>query len=194
MNNKDKMDKRLFDEFVVQFKEHYNERPKETMDELNIIVNKMDNYFNSKIINVVFFIISVIIFLITTNSSKGSSYVFDDFVAFMMFYIVFYIGILFGLRDTETGIFISCICIVISLYGYMEVGNLLQFDNIIYGGLIKTFSIITIITTVVIFIITYIYNKNDKYKINSTNYMTILFLYILPIFLLRLMVMFINMI
>ena len=76
----------------------------------------------------------------------------------------------------------------------MEVGNLLQFDNIIYGGLIKTFSIITIITTVVIFIITYIYNKNDKYKINSTNYMTILFLYILPIFLLRLMVMFINMI
>ena len=164
------------------------------MDELNIIVNKMDNYFNSKIINVVFFIISVIIFLITTNSSKGSSYVFDDFVVFMMFYIVFYIGILFGLRDTETGIFISCICIVISLYGYMEVGNLLQFDNIIYGGLIKTFSIITIITTVVIFIITYIYNKNDKYKINSTNYMTILFLYILPIFLLRLMIMFINMI
>lgn len=194
MNNKDKMDKRTFDEFVVQFKEHYNERPKETMDELNIIVNKMDNCFNSKIINVVFFIISVIIFLITTNSSKGSSYVFDDFVVFMMFYIVFYIGILFGLRDTETGIFISCICIVISLYGYMEVGNLLQFDNIIYGGLIKAFSIITIIITVVIFIITCIYNKNDKYKINSTNYMTILFLYILPIFLLRLMVMFINMI
>lgn len=194
MNNKDKMDKRTFDEFVVQFKEHYNERPKETMDELNIIVNKMDNCFNSKIINVVFFIISVIIFLITTNSSKGSSYVFDDFVVFMMFYIVFYIGILFGLRDTETGIFISCICIVISLYGYMEVGNLLQFDNIIYGGLIKAFSIITIIITAVIFIITCIYNKNDKYKINSTNYMTILFLYILPIFLLRLMVMFINMI
>lgn len=194
MNNKDKMDKRTFDEFVVQFKEHYNERPKETMDELNIIVNKIDNCFNSKIINVVFFIISVIIFLITTNSSKGSSYVFDDFVVFMMFYIVFYIGILFGLRDTETGIFISCICIVISLYGYMEVGNLLQFDNIIYGGLIKAFSTITIITTVVIFIITCIYNKNDKYKINSTNYMTILFLYILPIFLLRLMIMFINMI
>ena len=194
MNNKDKMDKRTFDEFVVQFKEHYNERPKETMDELNIIVNKMDNCFNSKIINVVFFIISVIIFLITTNSSKGSSYVFDDFVVFMMFYIVFYIGILFGLRDTETGIFISCICIVISLYGYMEVGNLLQFDNIIYGGLIKAFSIITIIITVVIFIITCIYNKNDKYKINSTNYMTILFLYILPIFLLRLMIMFINII
>lgn len=194
MNNKDKMDKRTFDEFVVQFKEHYNERPKETMDELNIIVNKMDNCFNSKIVNVVFFIISVIIFLITTNSSKGSSYVFDDFVVFMMFYIVFYIGILFGLRDTETGIFISCICIVISLYGYMEVGNLLQFDNIIYGGLIKAFSIITIIITVVIFIITCIYNKNDKYKINSTNYMTILFLYILPIFLLRLMIMFINMI
>lgn len=194
MNNKDKMDKRTFDEFVVQFKEHYNERPKETMDELNIIVNKMDNCFNSKIVNVVFFIISVIIFLITTNSSKGSSYVFDDFVVFMMFYIVFYIGILFGLRDTETGIFISCICIVISLYGYMEVGNLLQFDNIIYGGLIKAFSIITIIITAVIFIITCIYNKNDKYKINSTNYMTILFLYILPIFLLRLMIMFINMI
>lgn len=194
MNNKDKMDKRTFDEFVVQFKEHYNERPKETMDELNIIVNKMDNCFNSKIINIVFFIISVIIFLITTNSSKGSSYVFDDFVVFMMFYIVFYIGILFGLRDTETGIFISCICIVISLYGYMEVGNLLQFDNIIYGGLIKAFSIITIIITAVIFIITCIYNKNDKYKINSTNYMTILFLYILPIFLLRLMIMFINMI
>lgn len=194
MNNKDKMDKRTFDEFVVQFKEHYNERPKETMDELNIIVNKMDNCFNSKIINIVFFIISVIIFLITTNSSKGSSYVFDDFVVFMMFYIVFYIGILFGLRDTETGIFISCICIVISLYGYMEVGNLLQFDNIIYGGLIKAFSIITIIITAVIFIITCTYNKNDKYKINSTNYMTILFLYILPIFLLRLMIMFINMI
>lgn len=194
MNNKDKMDKRTFDEFVVQFKEHYNERPKETMDELNIIVNKMDNCFNSKIINIVFFIISVIIFLITTNSSKGSSYVFDDFVVFMMFYIVFYIGILFGLRDTETGIFISCICIVISLYGYMEVGNLLQFDNIIYGGLIKAFSIITIIITAVIFIITCIYNKNDKYKINSTNYMTILFLYILPIFLLRLIIMFINMI
>ena len=100
----------------------------------------------------------------------------------MMFYIVFYIGILFGLRDTETGIFISCICIVISLYGYMEVGNLLQFDNIIYGGLIKAFFIITIIITAVIFIITCIYNKNDKYKINSTNYMTILFLYILPIY------------
>lgn len=193
MKKKNKDDK-LFNELAVQLKKHYDKNPKETMDELNIIVNKMDNCFNSKIINVVFFIISVIIFLITTNSSKGSSYVFDDFVVFMMFYIVFYIGILFGLRDTETGIFISCICIVISLYGYMEVGNLLQFDNIIYGSLIKTFSIITIITTVVIFIITYIYNKNDKYKINSTNYMTILFLYILPIFLLRLMIMFINMI
>lgn len=194
MNNNDKMDKKSFDEFVIQFRKHYNERPKETMDELNIIVNKMDNCFNSQIINVVFFIISVIIFLITTNSSKGSSYVFDDFVVFMMFYIVFYIGILFGLRDTETGIFISCICIVISLYGYMEVGNLLQFDNIIYGGLIKAFSIITIIITAVIFIITCIYNKNDKYKINSTNYTIILFLYILPIFLLRLMIMFVKMI
>ena len=193
MKKKNKDDK-LFNELAVQLKKHYDKNPKETMDELNIIVNKMDNCFNSKIINVVFFIISVIIFLITTNSSKGSSYVFDDFVVFMMFYIVFYIGILFGLRDTETGIFISSICIVISIYGYMEVGNLLQFDNIIYGGLIKAFSIITIITTVVIFIITCIYNKNDKYKINSTNYMTILFLYILPIFLLRLMVMFINMI
>ena len=76
----------------------------------------------------------------------------------------------------------------------MEVGNLLQFNNSIYVVLIKAFSINTIITTVVIFIITCIYNKNDKYKINSTNYMTILFLYILPIFLLRLMIMFINMI
>lgn len=132
MKKKNKDDK-LFNELAVQLKKHYDKNPKETMDELNIIVNKMDNCFNSKIINVVFFIISVIIFLITTNSSKGSSYVFDDFVVFMMFYIVFYIGILFGLRDTETGIFISCICIVISLYGYMEVGNLLQFDNIIYG-------------------------------------------------------------
>lgn len=194
MNNNDKIDKKSFDEFVVQFKKHYNERPKETMDELNIIVNKMDNCFNSKIINVVFFIISVIIFLITTNSSKGSSYVFGDFVVFMMFYIVFYIGILFGLRDTETGIFISSICIVISIYGYMEVGNLLQFDNVIYGDLIKAFSIITIIITTIIFIITCIYNKNDKYKINSTNYTRILFLYILPIFLLRLMIMFVNMI
>ena len=194
MNNNDKIDKKFFDEFVVQFKKHYNERPKETMDELNIIINKMDNCFNSKIINVVFFIISVIIFLITTNSSKGSSYVFGDFVVFMMFYIVFYIGVLFGLRDTETGIFISSICIVISIYGYMEVGNLLQFDNVIYGDLIKAFSIITIIITTIIFIITCIYNKNDKYKINSTNYTRILFLYILPIFLLRLMIMFVNMI
>lgn len=89
MNNNDKIDKKSFDEFVVQFKKHYNERPKETMDELNIIINKMDNCFNSKIINVVFFIISTMIFLITTNSSKGSSYVFSDFIAFMMFYIVF---------------------------------------------------------------------------------------------------------
>lgn len=191
MKNKDE---KLFNELAVQLKKHYDKNPKETMDELNIIVNKMDNCFNSKIINVVFFIISVIIFFITTNSSKGSSYVFSDFIAFMMFYIVFYAGVLFGLRDTETGIFISSICIVISIYGYMKVGNLLQFDNIIYGGLIKTFSIITIITTVVIFIITYIYNKNDKYKINSTNYMRILFLYILPIFLLRLTIMFINII
>ena len=134
------------------------------------------------------------IFLITTNSSKGSSYVFSDFIAFMMFYIVFYAGVLFGLRDTETGIFISSICIVISIYGYMEVGNLLQFDNVIYGDLIKAFSIITIIITTIIFIITCIYNKNDKYKINSTNYTRILFLYILPIFLLRLMIMFVNMI
>lgn len=194
MNNNDKIDKKSFDEFVVQFKKHYNERPKETMDELNIIINKMDNCFNSKIINVVFFIISTIIFLITTNSSKGGSYVFSDFIAFMMFYIVFYAGVLFGLRDTETGIFISSICIVISIYGYMEVGNLLQFDNIIYGDLIKAFSIITIIITTIIFIITCIYNKNDKYKINSTNYTRILFLYILPIFLLRLMIMFVNMI
>lgn len=194
MNNNDKIDKKSFDEFVVQFKKHYNERPKETMDELNIIINKMDNCFNSKIINVVFFIISTMIFLITTNSSKGGSYVFSDFIAFMMFYIVFYAGVLFGLRDTETGIFISSICIVISIYGYMEVGNLLQFDNIIYGDLIKAFSIITIIITTIIFIITCIYNKNDKYKINSTNYTRILFLYILPIFLLRLMIMFVNMI
>lgn len=164
------------------------------MDELNIIINKMDNCFNSKIINVVFFIISTMIFLITTNSSKGSSYVFSDFIAFMMFYIVFYAGVLFGLRDTETGIFISSICIVISIYGYMEVGNLLQFDNVIYGDLIKAFSTITIIITTIIFIITCIYNKNDKYKINSTNYTRILFLYILPIFLLRLMIMFVNMI
>ena len=194
MNNNDKIDKKSFDEFVVQFKKHYNERPKETMDELNIIINKIDNCFNSKIINVVFFIISTMIFLITTNSSKGSSYVFSDFIAFMMFYIVFYAGVLFGLRDTETGIFISSICIVISIYGYMEVGNLLQFDNVIYGDLIKAFSTITIIITTIIFIITCIYNKNDKYKINSTNYTRILFLYILPIFLLRLMIMFVNMI
>lgn len=193
MKKKNK-DNKLFNELAVQLKKHYDKNPKETMDELNIIINKMDNCFNSKIINVVFFIISVIIFFITTNSSKGSSYVFSDFIAFMVFYIVFYAGVLFGLRDTETGIFISSICIVISIYGYMEVGNLLQFDNIIYGDLIKAFSIITIIITTIIFIITCIYNKNDKYKINSTNYMRILFLYILPIFLLRLMIMFINMI
>lgn len=194
MNNKDKIDKRSFDEFVVQLKEHYDKNPKETMDELNIIINKMNNCFNSNIINIVFFIISIMIFFITTNSSKGSGYVFYDFIAFMMFYIVFYIGVLFGLRDSEAGIYISSICIVISLYGYMEAANLLQFDNIIYGSLIKAFSIITIIITAIIFIITCIYNKNDKYKINSTNYVKILFLYILPIFLLRLMIMFINMI
>lgn len=193
MKKKNK-DNKLFNELAVQLKKHYDKNPKETMDELNIIVNKMDNCFNSKIINVVFFIISTMIFLITTNSSKGSSYVFSDFIAFMMFYIVFYAGVLFGLRDTETGIFISSICIVISIYGYMEVGNLLQFDNVIYGDLIKAFSIITIIITTIIFIITCIYNKNDKYKINSTNYTRILFLYILPIFLLRLMIMFVNMI
>ena len=193
MKKKNKDDK-LFNELAVQLKKHYDKNPKETMDELNIIINKMDNCFNSKIINVVFFIISTMIFLITTNSSKGSSYVFSDFIAFMMFYIVFYVGVLFGLRDTETGIFISSICIVISIYGYMEVGNLLQFDNVIYGDLIKAFSIITIIITTIIFIITCIYNKNDKYKINSTNYTRILFLYILPIFLLRLMIMFVNMI
>ena len=69
-----------------------------------------------------------------------------------------------------------------------------KFDNVIYGDLIKAFSIITIIITTIIFIITCIYNKNDKYKINSTNYTRILFLYILPIFLLRLMIMFVNMI
>lgn len=194
MNNKDKIDKRSFDEFVVQLKEHYDKNPKKTMDELNIIINKMNNCFNSNIINIVFFIISIMIFFITTNSSKGSGYVFYDFIAFMMFYIVFYIGVLFGLRDSEAGIYISSICIVISLYGYMEAANLLQFDNIIYGSLIKAFSIITIIITAIIFIITCIYNKNDKYKINSTNYVKILFLYILPIFLLRLMIMFINMI
>ena len=193
MKKKNK-DRKLFNELAVQLKKHYDKNPKETMDELNIIINKMDNCFNSKIINVVFFIISVIIFLITTNSSKGSSYVFSDFIAFMMFYIVFYAGVLFGLRDTETGIFISSICIVISIYGYMEVGNLLQFDNIIYGSLVKMLSIIIVITTAIIFIITCIYNKNDKYKINSTNYMRILFLYILPIFLLRLTIMFINII
>lgn len=193
MKKKNKDDK-LFNELADGLKKHYDKNPKETMDELNIIVNKMDNCFNSKIINVVFFIMSTMIFLITTNSSKGSSYVFSDFIAFMMFYIVFYAGVLFGLRDTETGIFISSICIVISIYGYMEVGNLLQFDNIIYGDLIKAFSIITIIITTIIFIITCIYNKNDKYKINSTNYMRILFLYILPIFLLRLMIMFVKMI
>lgn len=193
MKKKNK-DRKLFNELAVQLKKHYDKNPKETMDELNIIINKMDNCFNSKIINVVFFIISVIIFLITTNSSKGNSYVFSDFIAFMMFYIVFYAGVLFGLRDTETGIFISSICIVISIYGYMEVGNLLQFDNIIYGSLVKMLSIIIVITTAIIFIITCIYNKNDKYKINSTNYMRILFLYILPIFLFRLMIMFVNMI
>lgn len=193
MKKKNK-DRKLFNELAVQLKKHYDKNPKETMDELNIIINKMDNCFNSKIINVVFFIISVIIFLITTNSSKGSSYVFSDFIAFMVFYIVFYAGVLFGLRNTETGIFISSICIVISIYGYMEVGNLLQFDNIIYGSLVKMLSIIIVITTAIIFIITCIYNKNDKYKINSTNYMRILFLYILPIFLLRLTIMFINII
>lgn len=42
MNNKDKMDKRSFDEFVVQFKEHYNERPKETMNELDILTNNIE--------------------------------------------------------------------------------------------------------------------------------------------------------
>ncbi|UKI57677.1 MAG: hypothetical protein L6V81_10290 [Clostridium sp.] len=98
---------------------------------------------------------------------------------FMMFYIVFYAGVLFGLRDTETGIFISSICIVISIYGYMEVGNLLQFDNVIYGDLIKAFSIITIIITTITFIITCIYNKKMiSIKINSTNYTRILFFYI----------------
>ena len=69
MNNKDKMDKRTFDEFVVQFKEHYNERPKETMNELDILTNNIEITSNLRKISLFFFIIvfisyfSIVIFI-----------------------------------------------------------------------------------------------------------------------------------
>ena len=51
----------------------------------------------------------------------------------------------------------------------------------------------TLITIIVLIIITCIYNLNDKFKINKNNFIIILFSYIIPIILFRILSVIINM-
>lgn len=195
MNNKDKMDKRTFDEFVVQFKEHYNERPKETMNELDILTNNIEITSNLRKISLFFFIIVFIIFLVTSNYYKSLDSLESDFILYMFSSVFIYVGILMGLRNKNSGIFFLITLLLIGLYMMIPIKlfNYLLMDNYLYSNLITILPIIALVSIIVLIIITCIYNLNDKFKINKNNFIIILFSYIIPIILFRILSVIINM-
>lgn len=195
MNNKDKMDKRTFDEFVVQFKEHYNERPKETMNELDILTNNIEITSNLRKISLFFFIIVFIIFLVTSNYYKSLDSLESDFILYMFSSVFIYVGILMGLRNKNSGIFSLITLLLIGFYMMIPIKlfNYLLMDNYLYSNLITILPIIALVSIIVLIIITCIYNLNDKFKINKNNFIIILFSYIIPIILFRVLSVIINM-
>ena len=195
MNNKDKMDKRTFDEFVVQFKEHYNERPKETMNELDILTNNIEITSNLRKISLFFFIIVFIIFLVTSNYYKSLDSLESDFILYMFSSVFIYVGILMGLRNKNSGIFFLIRLLLIGFYMMIPIKlfNYLLMDNYLYSNLITILPIIALVSIIVLIIITCIYNLNDKFKINKNNFIIILFSYIIPIILFRILSVIINM-
>ena len=195
MNNKDKMDKRTFDEFVVQFKEHYNERPKETMNELDILTNNIEITSNLRKISLFFFIIVFIIFLVTSNYYKSLDSLESDFILYMFSSVFIYVVILMGLRNKNSGIFFLITLLLIGLYMMIPIKlfNYLLMDNYLYSNLITILPIIALVSIIVLIIITCIYNLNDKFKINKNNFIIILFSYIIPIILFRILSVIINM-
>ena len=195
MNNKDKMDKRLFDEFVVQFKEHYNERPKETMNELDILTNNIEITSNLRKISLFFFIIVFIIFLVTSNYYKSLDSLESDFILYMFSSVFIYVGILMGLRNKNSGIFFLITLLLIGFYMMIPIKlfNYSLMDNYLYSNLITILPIIALVSIIVLIIITCIYNLNDKFKSNKNNFIIILFSYIIPIILFRVLSVIINM-
>lgn len=195
MNNKDKMDKRLFDEFVVQFKEHYNERPKETMNELDILTNNIEITSKLRKISLFFFIIVFIIFLVTSNYYKSLDSLESDFILYMFSSVFIYVGILMGLRNKNSGIFFLITLLLIGFYMMIPIKlfNYPLMDNYLYSNLITILPIIALVSIIVLIIITCIYNLNDKFKSNKNNFIIILFSYIIPIILFRVLSVIINM-
>lgn len=195
MNNKDKMDKRTFDEFVVQFKEHYNERPKKTMNELDILTNNIEITSNLRKISLFFFIIVFIIFLVTSNYYKSLDSLESDFILYMFSSVFIYVGILMGLRNKNSGIFFLITLLLIGFYMMIPIKlfNYPLMDNYLYSNLITILPIIALVSIIVLIIITCIYNLNDKFKINKNNFIIILFSYIIPIILFRVLSVIINM-
>lgn len=194
MNNNDKMDKKSFDEFVVQFKEHYNERPKETMDELDILINNIEITSKLRKISLFFFIIACIIFLFTSNYYKRLSYLESDFIVYLYSCVFIYVGVLMGLRNKSSGIFFLITLLLIGFYMMIptELYSYLFTDNCLYGDLITVLFIITCISIIVLITITCIYNLNDKFKLNKSNFIGILFSYIIPIILIRILKVIMN--
>lgn len=195
MNNKDKMDKRTFDEFVVQFKEHYNERPKETMNELDILTNNIEITSKLRKISLFFFIIVFIIFLVTSNYYKSLDSLESDFILYMFSSVFIYVGILMGLRNKNSGIFFLITLLLIGFYMMIPIKlfNYPLMDNYLYSNLITTLPIIVLVSIIVLIIITCIYNLNEKFKLNKNNFIIILFSYIIPIILFRVLSVIINM-
>lgn len=195
MNNKDKMDKRTFDEFVVQFKEYYNERPKETMNELDILTNNIEITSNLRKISLFFFIIVFIIFLVTSNYYKSLDSLESDFILYMFSSVFIYVGILMGLRNKKSGIFFLITLLLIGFYMMIPIKlfNYPLMDNYLYNNLITILPIIALVSIIVLIIITCIYNLNDKFKLNKNNFIIILFSYIIPIILFRVLSVIINM-
>ena len=195
MNNNHKMHKITYDEFVVQFKEHYNERPKETMNELDILTNNIEITSNLRKISLFFFIIVFIIFLVTSNYYKSLDSLESDFILYMFSSVFIYVGILMGLRNKNSGIFFLITLLLIGFYMMIPIKlfNYLLMDNYLYSNLITILTIIALVSIIVLIIITCIYNLNDKFKINKNNFIIILFSYIIPIILFRILSVIINM-
>lgn len=195
MNNKDKMDKRTFDEFVVQFKEHYNEKPKETMNELDILTNNIEITSKLRKISLFFFIIVFIIFLVTSNYYKSLDSLENDFILYMFSSVFIYVGILMGLKNKKSGIFFLITLLLIGFYMMIPIKlfNYPLMDNYLYSNLITILPIIALVSIIVLIIITCIYNLNDKFKLNKNNFIIILFSYIIPIILFRVLSVIINM-
>ena len=113
-----------------------------------------------------------------------------------MFSSVFiYVGILMGLRNKNSGIFFLITLLLIGFYMMIPIKlfNYSLMDNYLYSNLITILPIIALVSVIVLIIITCIYNLNDKFKINKNNFIIILFSYIIPIILFRVLSVIINM-